>query len=128
MGFATFQSENKSYTYAKSDIKETLVAYGVPFNITDVNLVESIFKNEEGEDQFNIEYDIELNTDSPDFTMASRKKDLAIFYRLSLPANNYRRNEMKDLIKPVLAAEKKMPAILAKMGKTYVFKDVDPTE
>lgn len=125
MGFATFQAENNYTTFAKPEIKDALVAYEVPFDITDVNLVETAFVNDEGEKQYSIQYTIELRTETAEYRMAKAKKDLVSQYILSLPANNYRRNEMKDLIKPFLAEHKKMPAVLSKSGKTYVFADVE---
>lgn len=128
--FANFQSENpvsdtKFAPYAKQGDKETLVAFELPFTITQALERESNFKDEEGNTQYEMVYYIDLDTTNEGFKFASRNKEISTGYALTLPSNAYRVNELKNLILPAIQSGNPMKARLAKRGKAYIFTDVE---
>lgn len=122
--FASYNAENAiNRPFAKQVDKETLVAFGVPFNIVAALEVETDFINEQtGEKQWSINYDIDIDIKSELYQMAGKIKEIASSYRLSLPSNAFRRKQLTDLIQPTFP-NGGMRAKLAKQGKTYVFAD-----
>lgn len=121
--FATFAKEH-STPFADQTVKETLVAFSVPFTIVAAIEEKTQFKDEKtGNDVYNINYDIEIDTNHPNYQAAEKLKQLGVNYRMGLPSNGYRRTELKDLINPMLEAGEKVYVRLNKQGKTYVFTD-----
>lgn len=125
--FSTFAQEHGT-RFADATVKETLVAFDVPFTITAAIEEQTQFKDEKtGDPVYQINYDIEIDTNSPKYQYAEKVKQLGSSYRMGLPSNGYRRTELKDLINPMLESGERVYVVLAKQGKTYIFKDAEET-
>lgn len=124
--FAQFATENPNTgnrSFASSVDKETLVAFSIPFTIVGAIETLSPFKNEKtGEDQYSINYDIDVDMKSAAFQYAQKVKEVKSGYRLSLPSNGFRLKQLTDLIQPTFATGG-MRATLGKRGTGYVFND-----
>lgn len=110
--------------FASSTDKETLAAFSVPFVIDGARVVESQFTNQDGSPANNVIYDITLDATSDAYTFAQKIKDIGASYAMSLPASQWRLEQLEQVIRPDFIG-KDRTLRLVKQGKAYNFVEAE---
>lgn len=126
--FAQFEQENAGefkefLPFAKGADKEMLVAFALPFQITNVTVRKSTFPDENGEFGNEYLYDLVLDPTDPTYIAMQKIKDIKPAYCCSFAENPFRKLQLDKMIMPAIQAESPMKAILVKRGRAYAFGD-----
>lgn len=104
-----------------SGVREALIAYGVPFTISEAGERESAFKDREGNPQVRFWFHITCDTNSEGYQYAYKKAQLLPKYELTLEAGGAmigKRRAQLALVQSQIAALGGCYAMLVKGGKT----------